>query len=105
MAPKRKKAINLKRLRKKFNKIVVIVPKYNNPEKFTRAFFKNIRIIDIEVREAMGEKTLFLSIDEQDRGIAIGKEGSRIKTFKEFLKRLFNMSLSMKAKRVLEGFQ
>ncbi len=97
-----KKAVNLKKLKKKFNKIVVIIPKYNDPEHFTRNFFKNIRIIDTEVREAMGEKTLFLSIDERDRGIAIGKEGSRIKTFKEFLKRLFNMSLNMKAKRILD---
>jgi len=98
-----KGAENLKKLRKVFNKVVVIISRYNNPEKFTKSFFKNVRIIDIEIREAMGEKTLFLSIDERDRGIAIGREGSRIKTFKEFLKRLFKMTLIMKAKRVLEG--
>lgn len=96
-----KKAKNMSILRKKFNKIVVIVQKHKDPEVFTRSFFKNVHIIDTEVREAMGEKTLFLSINEDDRGIAIGREGSRIKTFKEFLNRLFKMSLVMRTKRVL----
>ena len=49
----------------------------------------------------MNEKNIIFTVDEKDRGIAIGKNGERIKSAKEFLKRKFNAKLILKTKRVL----
>ncbi len=92
---------NIKSLSSKLNKDILIIADSPDLEQFTRNLFNNIQIISIEVREAMGDKAVFLSIPESQRGIAIGKGGKRIKAAKAFLKKKFNADLYIKAVRTL----
>ncbi len=94
-----KKAVNISRLRRAFGKRVVVIPDNEDVEVFVRGFFNNVLINNIEVREAMGDRLVVLIIDEKDRGIAIGRNGERIKAAKALLKRKFNASIQLKTRR------
>ncbi len=97
-----KNASNIKKLTSKYKHKVIILPKTEDPEMFIRAFFNNVKILSVDLREAMGQKGLFVTIDERDRGIAIGKNGNRIKVAKNILKTRYGCDLYLKTKRVLD---
>jgi len=94
-----KKAANIERLKVIFRKRVIIVADSDDPEMFVRNFFGNIQIFNTEIRDVMGEKFILLTIDEKDRGIAIGRDGERIKAAKVFLKKKFNATVQLKTRR------
>jgi NusA-like KH domain protein len=94
-----KQAANIKKLAAVFRKRVIIVADSDEPEGFVRNFFGNIAIHDIEIRDVMGEKNIMLTIDEKDRGIAIGRDGERIKAAKSFLKKKFNATVHIRTRR------
>jgi NusA-like KH domain protein len=94
-----KKAVNIERLKVIFRKRVIIVADSDDPEIFLRNFFGNIQIFNTEIRDVMGEKYILLTIDEKDRGIAIGRDGERIKAAKVFLKKKFNATVQLKTRR------
>ena len=74
-----KQGSNIPKLRKIFNKKVVIIGDSPQMDLFIRNFFNNVTIEDIELRDVMGEQAILLTVDEKDRGLAIGKAGERIK--------------------------
>ena len=94
-----KKAINIERLKVIFRKRVIIIADSEDPEMFLRNFFGNIQIFGTEIRDVMGEKYILIMIDEKDRGIAIGRDGERIKAAKVFLKKKFNATVQLKTRR------
>jgi NusA-like KH domain protein len=94
-----KNASNIEKLKRVFRKRVVIVGDSDDPEGFLRSFFGNIAIHNVEVRDVMGEKAILLTVDEKDRGIAIGRDGERIKAAKTFLKKKFNATLHLRTRR------
>jgi NusA-like KH domain protein len=94
-----KKAVNIEKLRMVFRKRVIIAPDSSDPEGFVRAFFGNITIHGIEIRDVMGEQAIMMTIDEKDRGIAIGREGERIKAAKAFLMKKFKATLHLRTRR------
>jgi len=94
-----KNASNIERLKRVFRKRVVIVGDSDDPEGFLRSFFGNIAIHNVEVRDVMGEKAILLTVEEKDRGIAIGRDGERIKAAKTFLKKKFNATLHLRTRR------
>lgn len=94
-----KQGVNIPKLRKVFNKKVVIIGDSPQMDIFIRNFFNNVTIEDIELRDVMGEQAILLTVDEKDRGIAIGKAGERIKAAKEFLKKKFNATLHLKTRK------
>lgn len=94
-----KNGSNMEKLRAAMKRKVVVVGDSNDPEEFVRNFFNNVEIVTVEVREAMGDKAVFLTIAEKDRGIAIGKSGERIKALKELLKKKFNATINMRTQR------
>ena len=47
----------------------------------------------------MGEIALMMTVDEKDRGIAIGRDGERIKAAKSLLKKKFNATVHVKTKK------
>ena len=49
----------------------------------------------------MDEKAFMVLLNETDRGIAIGRDGERIKALKEFLKKKFNATVHLRTRRVL----
>ena len=91
---------NIQKLKDLFRRKVVIVGDNADLEGFLRSFFNNIEIHNIEVRDVMGEKAVMLTIDEKDRGIAIGRDGERIKAAKVFLKKKFNATVHLRTRRV-----
>lgn len=96
-----KKGANMEKLRNAMHNKVVIVGDSDELESFVRSFFNNIDIIHVEIREAMGDKAVFLTINEEQRGIAIGKAGERIKAAKAFLKKKFNATISLHTQRAV----
>ncbi len=96
-----KKAVNIERLKAIFRKRVIIVADSDDPEIFLRNFFGNIQIFNTEIRDVMGEKYIILTIEEKDRGIAIGRDGERIKAAKVFLKKKFNATVQLKTRRAV----
>ncbi len=97
-----KKGANMEKLKKTFRKKVVVVANSDEPEIFVRNFFNNVRILDVETRQVMNETALVVFVNEADRGIAIGRNGERIKALKSFMKRKFNSTIHLKTRRVLE---
>jgi len=96
-----KKAVNIEKLKTIFRKRVIIVADSDDPEIFLRNFFGNIHIFNTEIRDVMGEKYIILMIEEKDRGIAIGRDGERIKAAKVFLKKKFNATVQLKTRRTV----
>lgn len=96
-----KKGANIEKLKSKFKKRVLIVADADEPEVFIRNFFNNIEILSIETREIMDEKAFMVLLNETDRGIAIGRDGERIKALKEFMKSKFNATVHLRTRRVL----
>lgn len=94
-----KHASNIEKLSQTFRKRVIIIADSNDPETFVRNFFGNISILNIEIREVMGEQAVMLTIEEKDRGIAIGRDGERIKAAKAFLKKKFNATVHLRTRR------
>ncbi len=94
-----KHASNIEKLKQLFRKRVIIVADSKDPETFLRNFFGNINIYNVEIRDVMGEQAIMLTIDEKDRGIAIGRDGERIKAAKSFLKKKFNATVHLRTRR------
>jgi N utilization substance protein A len=94
-----KNAQNIQKLGLVFRKRVIIIADSEDMELFIRNFFGNIAILDMDIKDIMGEKNVTLIIDEKDRGIAIGRSGERIKAAKSFLKKKFNATVSVKTRR------
>jgi len=100
-----KKGVNVKKLAEMFRKKVVVIGDSKDPEIFVRSFFNNVGIVNIEIIDVMGEKNIVLTVNENDRGIAIGREGERIKAAKELLKKKFNATIVLRTKRSMDdGF-
>lgn len=94
-----KQATNIDKLKIIFRKRVVVVADSDDPEAFLRNFFGNIEIFHIEIRDIMGEKAMLVTIDEKNRGIAIGRDGERIKAAKVFMKKKFNATVQLRTRR------
>ncbi|MFH1221908.1 MAG: NusA-like transcription termination signal-binding factor [Candidatus Micrarchaeota archaeon] len=97
-----KNGVNINKLKLKFKKRILVVGDSADPEAFVRSYFNNINIMSLEVRDVMSEKALMITLDEKDRGIAIGRDGERIKSLKELLKKKFNMTAHIRTRRVID---
>jgi NusA-like KH domain protein len=97
-----KKASNIEKLKQVFRKRVIVVADSDEAEGFLRNFFGNVSIYEIETRNVMGEIALMMTVDEKDRGIAIGRDGERIKAAKTFLKKKFNATVHLRTRRTTE---
>lgn len=94
-----KQASTLQRVRTAMKQNVFIFPDSEELEEFVHGLFNNIEIQNIEVREGEGEKSIFLTVAEKDRGLAIGKQGMRVKMAKQLLKKKFNATISIRTPR------
>ena len=95
------KGTNIERLKMTMRKKVVVVADSNELETFVRQFFSNIGIVSVEIRDVMGEQNVILTVEDKDRGIAIGKEGERIKAAKLLLKKKFNATVMIRTRRTM----
>ncbi len=87
---------HVKDLMNKLQKKIDVIPWSENLEQFIQFILNttknSIKVQNIEVKESRNEKkTVIISVRPQDRGKAIGKEGSMIRKIKELVIRHFNI--------------
>ena len=90
-----KKGANITRVRQMFARQVLVFEDSEDLQQFIRNLFGQIPVKNINVHEKMETKTAFVSVDGQDRGSAIGKNGERIKLGRALLLRRFNCDLRL----------
>ena len=87
---------HVKDLMNKLQKKIDVIPWSENLEQFIQFILNttknSIKVQNIEVKESRNEKkTVIISVRPQDRGKAIGKEGSMIRKIKELVLRHFEV--------------
>jgi N utilization substance protein A len=87
---------HVKDLMSKLQKKIDVIPWSENLEDFIQNILNttksSIKVQTIEIRESKNlKKTVIISVRPQDRGKAIGKEGSMIKKVKELVLRHFEV--------------
>ena len=85
-------------LRKRLNKSVYIFADADNLEDFIKSLFNNVKILDIDITNIMGDKVVTLLVSEKDKAKALGKKKAHLRIAKELLKEKFNASLNLKMK-------
>ncbi|MFA4983355.1 MAG: NusA-like transcription termination signal-binding factor [Candidatus Micrarchaeia archaeon] len=93
-----KQGSNITKVRQMFARQVLVFEDSDNLEQFVRNLFGQIAVKNINIHEKMDSKTAFVSVDENDRGSAIGRGGNRIKTGRALLMRRFNCDLRLVSK-------
>ena len=87
---------HVKDLMTKLQKKIDVIPWSEDLEQFIQFILNttknSIHLLNIEVKESRNEKkTVIISVRPQDRGKAIGKEGSMIRKIKELVLRHFEV--------------
>jgi N utilization substance protein A len=90
-----KKGANITRVRQAFARQVLVFEDSEDMEQFIRNLFGQIAVKSINVHEKMESKTAFVSVEEKDRGSAIGRDGERIKLGRALLQRRFGCDLRL----------
>ncbi|MEK6843343.1 MAG: NusA-like transcription termination signal-binding factor [Candidatus Micrarchaeota archaeon] len=85
-----KKGANIERLEHVFKKHVEIVKSPNSKEQFFGFLFSPVIPKELAEKEIDGKRTLDVVVETIDRGLAIGRNGERIKKAKMLGKRYFN---------------
>jgi len=93
-----KKGANINRARTAFGRPVFIVEEAADIEQFIRNLFGTIPIRNINIHEKNDSKTAFVTVDDSDRGVAIGKNGDRVKLNRAILLRKFGCDLKLYSK-------
>ena len=88
---------NVKDLMAKLQKKIDVIPFSADIDEFIQFILNttknSIKVQSIEVKEnKIGKKTVIISVRPQDRGKAIGKDGSMIKKIKELVIRHFEVN-------------
>ena len=88
---------HVKDLMAKLQKKIDVIPFSDNLDEFIQFILNttknSIKVQSIEIKEnKIGKKTVIISVRPQDRGKAIGKDGSMIKKIKELVLRHFDVN-------------
>lgn len=73
-----KKGASIKRASEEMGKKIEVVEYSMNPEQFLKNCFLPARITSVEFMDLNGEKIAKVGVRDEERGIAIGKEGKNI---------------------------
>ncbi|MEJ2277906.1 MAG: NusA-like transcription termination signal-binding factor [Candidatus Lokiarchaeota archaeon] len=87
---------HVKDLTSKLNKKVDVIPFSENLKKFIQFIFNtsknSVKVKNIEIKETRNnKKTVIISVPPEDRGKAIGKDGSMIRKIKTLVLRHFEV--------------
>ena len=74
-----------------FKRNIEVVAYSDDLETMVKNLFPGVNILDINIVDRGGERTVILRVDEKDKGRAIGREGRNIKRARLVLKKLFNV--------------
>ena len=88
-----KNGLNLHKLERMLSKRVEFVEFNDNLDGFLGNLFKPVQIHDVQKNTALdGGQSIVLKVDFQNKGLAIGKGGSKINRARELVKRHFGVS-------------
>ncbi len=85
-------------LRKKLNKGVYVFADSDSLEEFVKNLFSNVKILDVDIVNIMGERVITLLVSEKDKAKALGKKKAHLRIAKELLADKFKASLNLKTK-------
>ena len=86
-----KQGANIERLRKAFGKPVELAETADSLDAFLRGIFLPAQIKDIKLMEKNGKKTVNVTVEGKDKGLAIGRGGARIKKARLLAKRQYDV--------------
>ncbi|NUN11811.1 NusA-like transcription termination signal-binding factor [Candidatus Micrarchaeota archaeon] len=84
-----KQGVNIQKLKKQFGKPVEMIEFSPELEVFLKNLFKPVAVEEIDSKEE--NKIVHIKVDAENKGLAIGRNGSKIKKARLLLKRLFNV--------------
>ncbi|AGE70638.1 NusA-like transcription termination signal-binding factor [Sulfolobus acidocaldarius] len=86
-----KNGLNVRKLEKLINKSVEIVGYQENLEDLVKNLMSPARVKTIKVVQSNSKKTVYITVEPQDKGIAIGKNGRNVERAKLILKRYLDI--------------
>ena len=86
-----KNGSNVKKLEKLLGKSIEIVGYSDNLEDLVRNLMAPAKVRSIKVVQSNSKKTIYINVDPQDKGIAIGKGGRNVARAKLILKRYMDI--------------
>jgi N utilization substance protein A len=78
---------HIKKLRRLLGKEVEVVGYSEDPEEFLRLLFAPVQLSSLTLTEEDGKKVAVVEVRPQEKGLAIGKAGARIKRAKKLAQR------------------
>ncbi|WCM38030.1 NusA-like transcription termination signal-binding factor [Saccharolobus islandicus] len=86
-----KSGINVKKLRKIIGKDIELVAYSDNLEELVKNLMSPARVRSVKVVNTSSKKSVYINIDPQDKGLAIGKNGRNVARAKLILKRYMDI--------------
>ena len=86
-----KNGSNVKKLEKLLGKTVELVAYSDNLEDLVKNLMAPARVKSIKVVQSNSKKTVYISVEPQDKGLAIGKNGRNVDRAKLILKRYMDI--------------
>ena len=85
------RGIHIQKLRKIIGRNIEVVGYSDKLEEMARYALIPARVRDVRVVQRGGKKTIYVSVDPSDKGIAIGKNGKNVARARLLLKRYFGV--------------
>ncbi|MCS7387061.1 MAG: NusA-like transcription termination signal-binding factor [archaeon GB-1867-005] len=87
-----KRGVNVKRLQKMLGKAIEVVEYAESPEDLIKNSLSPARVRAVKISKSPnGRKIAYVTIEPQDKGIAIGREGKNIARARMIAKRYFDI--------------
>jgi len=86
-----RRGANINRLRKILGKEIEVVEHADDLEALVKNIFAPARILSVRVVQRNGRKILYVTVDPNDKGRAIGKGGRKVSVARIVLRRYFDI--------------
>jgi len=86
-----KSGLNVRKLRKIIGKDVEIVAYSENLEDMVKNLMAPARVRSVKIVDSDSKKSVYITVDPQDKGLAIGKSGKNVTRAKLILKRYMDI--------------
>jgi N utilization substance protein A len=87
-----KSGSSIKKAMEVMGKRIEVVEYASNPEQFLKNCFLPAKVLDVDLEGNDDEKVAYITVADEDRGIAIGKEGKNIFKAKKLAQRQYNIA-------------
>lgn len=85
--------ILLQHFSKRIGKEVQVMEYHDDVETFLKRALYPIKVLEIQIKNGIrGGKVVYITVDEADKGRAIGKNGFRIQGIRKIVKRYFSLN-------------